>query len=267
MPSPGYMLSKTNVPWLLGQVKEFYTTKVAPLGGPPVFEKTAEIVVRERKWGPTESMFRGHLASTLEELNVVYIPKVLQPGPAVLFPMLDVRDRYTLARLWPLYKLLIREEPVKYAFLGNRADTIGPAWLGMSHATIERLIRTQAVVLVEGPFDMLACRLLAPDVPVLSTGTKNWNDMHVAHLRMLGVKTVHVLFDSDEAGENASSFLSRKWNAQLDGQVAFKTMRCPGPDPSDCLSRREWARALRTDLRRVLSGGPNFHDLQPEEVH
>jgi hypothetical protein len=257
----GYELTKTNVPWLLGQVKEFYTTKVAPLGGPPIFEKTAEIVVRERKWAASERMFSAHIAAVLEELSIVYIPKMLKPGPAMLFPMLDVRNRYTLARLWPMYKLLIRDEPVKYAFMGHRADTVGPTWLGMSYPTIERLMRTRTAVLVEGPFDLLACRLLAQEVPVLSTGTKTWNDQHVAHLRMLGVTTVHVLFDSDEAGEKAASYLSSKWNNTLARKLTFKLLRCPAPDPSDCLTRREWARSLRTDLRRVLGGGLSGVDV------
>jgi hypothetical protein len=34
---------------------------------------------------------------------------------------------------------------------------------------------------------------------------------------MLGVKTVQVMFDQDEAGQNAASYLIRTWNAQLDG--------------------------------------------------
>lgn len=132
-----YELTKANIPWLLGQVKEVYTTKVIPLGGPDIFVKTAEVIVRERKWATSEKLFADHIVSVLEEPNVCYVPKVMKPGPAVILPLLDVRNRYTLARIWPMYKLLIRDEAVKYAFLGPRADTVGPNWLGMSHPTVD----------------------------------------------------------------------------------------------------------------------------------
>jgi hypothetical protein len=210
----GYEFTKgpwQNVRWLLDQVRELYATK----GSPTLLAKTAEVIIKLRVWEATEHMFRGRMEAVLEELAIVYVPKIMPPGPGILFPMLDVRDRYTLGRFAPMYELRIGNEIAKYAFLGKKADTVGPTWLGMSHATIELILDCRFAVLVEGPFDLLACKLIALDVPVLSTGTKSFNEMHIDHLRMLGCKVLHVMFDNDDAGEKAASYLARTWNASV----------------------------------------------------
>jgi hypothetical protein len=240
-----------NVPWFLDQVQELYATKVVPKGGPGIWKKTAEVLIRERKWETSSSLFKAHIEAILEEQRVMYVPRVLAPGPGLIFPQLDVRDNYIRARFRPMYDLTFRGTVAKYAAMGDASLTVGPGWHGMSHRAIDLILKHHTVVLVEGPCDYLACRLVAPDVPVLSTGTKTWNEQHVAHLRMLGVKTVQVMFDQDEAGQNAASFLTRTWNAKLDGRLTFHGLGCPASDPSDCLTRLSWAKALRTALLRT----------------
>jgi hypothetical protein len=245
-----------NVRWMLDQVEEFYATKVVPRGGPGKFEKTAEVIVKLRGWEPTVRLYAQHMQSVLEELNIIYIPKVLEPGPAILFPLLDVRDHYILARLNPMYAFVIGKGAAKYAFLGNPQDTVGPNWLGMTHATIRRILDCRAAVLVEGPFDLLACRLLAPEVPVLSTGTKTFNEMHITHLRMLGVKDLWIMFDHEEgktdavhgAGDSAAAFLARKWQGVVGDQMRFHHYHPPASDPANCLKRLDWATPLRERL-------------------
>jgi hypothetical protein len=248
----GYEFTKgpwQNVPWLLDQVRELFASKIEPKGGPTLLAKTAEVVVRLRAWESTEHLFKGRMEAVLEELVIVYVPKIMQPGPGILFPMLDVRDRYTLGRFAPMYELRIGNEIAKYIFLGKKADTIGPTWLGMSHATIELILDCRFAVLVEGPFDQLACRLIAPDVPVLSTGTKTFNEMHITHLLMLGVKVLHLMFDNDDAGEKAASYLARTWNAKLDGRMKVQVQQCPASDPSEALKREASAKQLRNRLQ------------------
>lgn len=247
--------SHQNVPWLLDQVRELFATKVVPKGGPTLLRKTAEVVVKLRGWESTEHLFRGRMEFILEELAIAYVPKIMQPGPGIVFPMLDVRDRYTLGRFCPMYDLRIKDDLAKYAFLGKKADTIGPNWLGMSHATIRSIIDHKLAVLVEGPFDLLACRLVAPDVSVLSTGTKTFNDMHVDHLCMLGCKVLHLMFDADDAGEKAASYLARTWNTKLDGLMTVQTQRCPAADPSDALRRAASTNQLKNRLEALVGGG------------
>lgn len=243
-----------NVPWLLDQVTELFDTKVIPKGGPTLTAKTAEVIVNLRGWQPTLAMFGAHMAAILEELRIMYVPKVMLPGPGIVFPALDVRNHWTLGRFAPMYTLSISDTVAKYAQLGKSADTIGPNWLGMTRQTMKRILDAKRVVLVEGPFDLLACRLIAPGVPVLSTGTKTFNEMHIAHLRMLGCKSLHLMFDADDAGERSASYLKRTWNSKLDGLMAIHTERCPASDPSDALKRVATAKQLRSRLQAVLGG-------------
>ena len=55
-----------------------------------------------------------------------------------------------------------------------------------------------------------------------------------------------------DAGQNASSYLVRFWNAKLDGKITFRCLGCPASDPSDCLTRLVWAKALKTALLRTI---------------
>jgi hypothetical protein len=246
-----------NVHWLIDNTEKFYDLKVLPKGGPNKYAAAIKKILECRQWTPTHRLYADHFEAVLRELNIFYVPKQLNPGPAIVFPLRDVRGNYMLGRLKPLYELIIADEVVRYAFLGNTRDTIGPNWLGMSRETTKRIIEQRFVNIVEGPFDYLACRLLAPEIPTLSTGTKNFNDKHVAHLRLLGVKRIYIMFDKDESkegleqghGDLASGALERKYDQQeLNIEIKRTHWRGGSSDPSDCLMRVDWAKALKESL-------------------
>ena len=141
----------------------------------------------------------------------------------------------------------------KYGTLGNKHEFRGPVWIGDTDLTIERILKCRFCVLVEGPFDLVACRLLA-DIPVLTTGTKSLNEQHFAALRMLGVERLHFLFDMEStelqtgAGEIAMAKMSNEAR-----RIGFqpRSLACPDKDPSACLERYDKAIMLTRMLSRL----------------
>jgi hypothetical protein len=248
-----------HVPWMIRNTDEFYETKVVPKGFPGKFALTAIRIVESRGWQPTERLFKSQIEDVLRELNYFYVPKQIQPGPAFVFPLRDIQGPYRVARMKPLFDLIINGTPARYAFLGNKHNVLGPNWLGMSPETIGRIIEKRFVCLVEGPFDQLACRLMAPDVPTISTGTKTFNEKHMAYLRLLGVRRVYLMFDNDElregkqlgAGEIAAERLKGIWTHKLEGLIDIRKLQPPAADPSDCLKALRSALSLRDTLRNM----------------
>src|SRR6202041_1882975 len=91
----------------------------------------------------------------------------------------------------------MRAGVAKYGFLGKKDNVPGPHWFGNSDETLRNIARNRSVGLVEGYYDLLACRLMMPGAPILSTGTKTVNESHIQYLRMLGVKDIHLMFDNE----------------------------------------------------------------------
>jgi hypothetical protein len=263
MPPQGVEFTKgpfQNVPYLIEQTDLLYSQQIVPKGGPTKFRAAADRCIDHRGWRPTLPLFEKHLEPVLEELGIFYVPKQLSPGPGFVFPKFDATRAPVGGKFNPLgWELLINNTPAKYAILGLGFEFRGPSWIGNSDRVLKSLIEKRTVYLVEGPWDLVACRVLAPDVPVLTSETKTLNEMHWAYLKILGVKQVHFLFDNEfstkregaaGAGALASSGMSEKAK-----EYGFKTstLRCARHDPSECLKYRDAAIALKNSLR--LSDG------------
>ena len=141
--------------------------------------------------------FEKSLLPIISELGIFYVPKQMDPGPAIIFPQRDISGRVSHGKIWPLYPLILHDKPVKYSNLGDKDLVQGPNWFGNTDPTLALAMQTRTVFLVEGFFDLLACRLMWPSTPVLSNGTKSISDDHILYLRLLGVKHIRLAFDNE----------------------------------------------------------------------
>ena len=202
-----------------------------------LWQVTAERMIALREWKTTEEK----LIPVLQEFGIYYVPKTLIPGPMFVFPESDVAGRVTRAQTKPLHDLFGEG---KYHTLGVKKEAfLGPVWLGNSDRTLQTILDKQYVVVVEGPFDLIAAKILAPNVPILCSLTKSIGNKHEEYLKILGVKEVRLLYDNDDAGDK-----SAYWLGKLFG-IPITKMTCPGSDPSDCLK----SVALKQRLNRVLN--------------
>lgn len=102
-------------------------------------------------------------------------------------------------------------------------------------------------MVVEGPFDLLACRLMAPEYPIMSSIIKTLGKMHLLYLQILGLGHLLMMMDNDKAGKEAIYGLKH----HLHGRIRIQAVQCPAHDPSDALMF--WTRARQ--LREVILGG------------
>jgi hypothetical protein len=199
---------------------------------------TATRIIEERSW----VIKPEQLMPVIKDLGVLYVPKKMFPGPMFLFPEVDV-DGLLRAQTKPLHTMF---GPGKYYSIGaKREDFAGPIWLGNDEETLKLILEKGYVVLVEGPFDILAARAVAPGIPIMSSLTKSIGRKHEEYLRILGVRTTYLLYDNDEAGKKSMGVLS---NIIKTMQVV--PLECPASDPSDCLQTR----VKKDALQRVLEG-------------
>jgi hypothetical protein len=229
-----------NIPEVLRKAEEFYTD----LGKDP-FRVTAKQVIKERKWVVSNPEV---LVQALRELSFMYLPSRLEPGPMFLFPEIDLNGDFMRAQTKPLYELLPNS---KYVTLGlSQAEFLGPVWLGNQEQGLQKILDHRFVVICEGPFDLLALRVAAPEIPSLSSLTKNLSDEHIDCLRLLGVETVHLMYDNEmtKAGEKSMSLLSKQYGDVL----GMKTLLCPAGDPSECLESVSKTKALRSILSDLM---------------
>lgn len=244
-----------DVGWLMRETEALYTRIVNKHGeAKALLPLTADRIVSTRNWEPAMPVIQANLHPVLDELKVFFVPKVMKPGPAIVFPQRDIAGNFTRARLKPLFDLNVQGSDVKYAALGVKQMWKGPNWFGNSIENSERLLKHKAVVLVEGPFDLLACRLLCPDLPVMSTGTKALSAKHLDYLQIMGVKRILLMWDNEmekgkSGGNHAMATTTRR--LEQDGRFSARTLLCPEHDPSTCLERYSTAFALRNSLRAM----------------
>lgn len=219
-------------------------------------EIASERIGNRRGWKPSQTLWRTNLAALLEECGVLYVPKPMFAGPAAVFPLFDHERRLTHLRLNPFYEILGQDGALmKYIKTGKGKDAHDPAMFGQSLQTITAMIKYRSVLFVEGYYDLLACRLLHPDVPVLSTGSKSINDKQRWFCQMAGVRKLHVMFDRDSAGETASKIV-RHVTAKKERTLNLEVVEhlCPAPDPSAALQDLRSAKGLQALLYSIYPG-------------
>ena len=205
---------------------------------------TAARVKEHREWLVSEA----ELMPAIKDLGFLYVPKKLFPGPMFLFPELDTEGKMR-AQTRPLHSVF---GDSKYYSIGTaQEDFLGPIWLGNSENTLDLIAKNRFVVLVEGPFDLLACRTLAPNIPVMSSLTKNIGKRHQEYLRILGVKNIVLMFDNDKPHEGEEKGAGAKAMDALKHYIKTMTVTplvCPASDPSDCLKSLAKKAALKSIL-------------------
>ncbi len=241
-----------DVRYLMTQTKELYETQIIPKGGPDRYQAAADRVVSHRQWEATLFMFKQNLLPILKELDIFYVPKHIAPGPCFVFPNVDTTGEPVRGKIRPVgWDLILNDTVSKYAELGKTFEFKGPSWIGNSDRVLELMIRHRYVVLVEGPFDVLACRLLCPEVPVMSSGTKSLNEMHLQYLKVLGVRQVFFLFDNEKGkqeGDRGAGEIAARGMAKAVTAIGMIPTICFCPsknDPSACLTSRISATALK----------------------
>ncbi len=210
--------------------------------GRDIWQTTAEKMIELRGWSVKESA----LIPILQELQVYYVPKRMIPGPMFVFPEYDAAGRVTRAQTKPLHTLF---GETKYYTLGVKKELfLGPVWLGNTDATLAKILEMGFVILVEGPFDLIAARIVAPDLPIMSSLTKSIGDQHEAYLKILGIKRLCLLFDNEvsEAGETSMKILRHVLGKR--GLKVEIMPPCPGGDPAYALKSPRTKKALHEVL-------------------
>lgn len=197
-----------------------------------------------RQWSPAVSEER--LLSAIEDLEMIYVPNGCGPGPAFLFPVRDVTGEVRRAHLRMVDESIYG---FRYISLVNPEKFIGPGWSGNDEATLEAIIQTGEVALVEGPFDLVALRAAEPRLPSLCSLSKRMSDDHWDYLKILGVERLLPMFDNEKSkqGDNAMARMEIKHR-----EFQVTPLRCPAHDPSDALRHPAKFEALRRTLTAAL---------------
>ena len=240
---------ETDVNKVIEETDVFYTRVAELYPDKSKLLFTKKKIIEARQWAPTLKMYDKHFEGVLKQLGFFYVPNRIIPGPAFVFPIRDVDGKLTCAQTKPSEGSVLAVAGMKYRYIGDKP--IGPRWLGSDYATLKKIIALRKVAIVEGPFDLLAARLMCPQFPILSPLTKMLGKQHIAYLRMLGVRDLFLMYDNEVAKEGKTGGAG---NMSAEQQVAYiktmnvKALTCPQSDPSECLKHPIFARKLQTIL-------------------
>lgn len=238
-----------NEPWakspsvLLESLESFYRKAIQNGKVIDPAQTTAKRVMIQRAWCPTVNSEK--LLNAVKDVELVYVPTGVGPGPGFLFPIRDVSG--DIRRL----HIRVNDEAAngsRYITLQEKNAFIGPAWVGADDATLARIIKSGQVLVVEGPFDLLAVRSLVPELPSLSPLSKRLTKNHVSYLYMLGVQHIHVLWDADEAGAAATDVTVKR----LKSRFRVSPVECPDVDPAACMCLSTKMRRLEVSLQSLI---------------
>lgn len=243
------------VPDLVQKINGLYAEATAAGKTYTKLSITQQKVLEAREWQAALPLIQKNFDRILTELNCFYVPKTVQPGPMIVFPMRDVFGIATRAQTKP-FEGSAEHGAGKYMYLGLPSkEFAGPSWLGNDSATLRRIIERRWVVLVEGAFDLMACRLVCPDVPSLSPLTKSLGPSHQAYLRMLGVDTIFLMFDNekpkDEDHDMGGGEISMRALKRDIKDMKVDILYCPASDPAQCLKTFTKTGQLRTLLANL----------------
>jgi hypothetical protein len=243
------------VPALIKKVNDLYDQAVSSGKTYTKLSVTQQKIVEARNWSTALPVVQKNFDRALTQLDCFYVPKTVRPGPMIVFPLRDINGIFTRAQTKPFEGSTEYGPDHKYMYLGKKSKEFeGPCWIGNDTETLHQIVKQRRVLLVEGAFDLLACRLVAPDFPSLSPLTKSLGLEHQGYLRMLGVETLHLMFDHDQpkedrdlgAGEISMRCLQRDIKT-MNVDILF----CPSSDPSKCLETYTKAGQLRTLLANL----------------
>ena len=214
---------------------------------------TRDKIVSERHWEPSLPLIKNNFTRVLEELKVFYIPNLMHPGPVFVFPIRDLDGTYPYAQTKPLTASELYSAKAKYTRIGQ--PPISPQWLGNSPETLLQVLRYNKVVIVEGPFDLLACRLVCPNLPILCPLTKLVTSKHEDYLEMLGVSEMVLIFDNElnkKDGGHMGAGNIAMYEQQKISRLNTSVLLSPPSDPSDALKSKASAIKLRDLLLRAF---------------
>ena len=240
-----------DIPALIAKTNDVYAELVKLGKTTGRNETTKKKIYEHRGW--LRRFVEPNFDEVLNRLQVFYLPKALRPGPCFVFPLRDLDSRLGIAQVRPLTDSYLFREDRKYRLLGTDYSFKGPHWFGNDPATLQSIIEKKKVCLVEGPFDLLACKLLVPDAPVMTSLTKSLGEDHVEYLRILGVTNILTLFDDEYSEQGAKGALSTKRNVEEKYAQGANIRVTPieagaASDPSDALKFEK----LTTELKYLL---------------
>lgn len=229
--------------------------KLFAKAGKVKWESSANKIFEARGWEPAKRVVEPNLQKVIQGLGFFYFSKFMLPGPCFVFPLRDIApDLITRAQIKPCYSVIDDKGKLcKYMNIGPKIS-LGPNWLGNDPDTIAQIIKQRRVVLVEGGFDLLACRLLRPDIPFLSPLKKSLGEEHEIYLRMLGVKQIYLLFDNEAPKEGRTlggGNMSMHSTIERIKTMKVEMLLSPAGDPSACLQSLRNTRALQNLLEQI----------------
>jgi hypothetical protein len=230
----------TDVPKIMSEADLLYRRITEKAPDKTKESVTVQRIVEARKWGPSLPLYASRFEAAVRQLGCFYVPKVIVPGPAFVFPMRSANGTYPRAQTKPLEGSVLMMEGMKYRYVGDKNRFIGPNWLGNDLDTLRLIVEKRMAMCVEGAFDLLAVRLMCPGYPILSPLTKRLGKHHIAYLRILGVNRLILMYDREQQGEEAMEQQIR----QMNGIINASSATCPQKDPSMALERLNWANGL-----------------------
>jgi hypothetical protein len=240
-----------SVPELIRKTDEFYAKNVVKNPNADKLSVTTQKIVDSRNWKPALPFIQKNFSSVLSDLNIFYVPKTYEPGPLFVFPIQDLDGNYMRAQTRPCEGSVLFGQG-KYHWIGEKL--FEPNWLGNDVATLRRILEQRMVILVEGPFDLLACRLVAPDMPIMSPLSKSLSDKHEAYLRILGVETLILMFDNERPNKEqydigGGNLSMRILKNKIKSMQVFIQLLEGGNDPASALQSTQGAKRLRELLK------------------
>jgi hypothetical protein len=208
-------------------------------------DSTKQHIIKSRKWVISPKQL-DPIVNGSEPNPVRYITQRVgdgYEGGGYFFPIYDPAGLCPMAQIrWSKPSL---HKNMKTMFIGTASELNGPKWCGMTQDTVRQIMERRQLLLVEGPFDQMACRVaLGSDYPVVSCFGSLLTHQHIQDLQILGVRKIVLMFDADEAGERGAKILRDK-------ALPFRVekLKCPASDPSDCLQDERTFRTLSNLLK------------------
>lgn len=242
-----------DIPAVMSKTDDLYAQLVS-MGKSNKIATTKRKIYEARGW--RRDIAEENFDRVLDRLKVFYLPKALRPGPAFVFPLRDLDGKFREAQVRPLPDSYLFKPDHKYRRLGTNHAFKGPQWFGNDAETLQQIMKKKTVLLVEGPFDELACKLLAPECPVMSPLTKGLTEEHIEYLQILGVTHIAFMFDREadnvkrqgQRGEDAAEASIKK---QVKSGISVGRVLCPARDPSDALRLLSAANELKFLLKDI----------------